>query len=72
MAAGTRIKFVFNTADGTTTHNINYANIDATQANITACANAFITNGDIFTRVPLSVKEVTMITTTETDKTPQA
>lgn len=72
MASGTRIKFVFNTADGTTTHSINYANIDATQANITACANAFITNGSMFEKVPLSVKEVTMITTTETDKTPQA
>lgn len=72
MASGTRLKFVFDTADGTTTHNINYANADATSTNINAAAQAFITNGSMFTKVPLSIKSATMITTTETDVTPSA
>lgn len=72
MAEGTRIRFVFNTADGTTTHNINYALAEPSSANITTCANAFITNGSMFTKVPISVKEVKVITTTETDVTPQS
>ena len=72
MASGTSIKFVFDTASGTTTHNINYANPDATSTNIAAAAQSFITNGTMFAKAPVSLKSATIITTTETDVTPQA
>lgn len=67
----TRLKMVFNTADGTTTHSYNYVNNDtATTTRVAALSAATIANNSIFANAPLSLKSATVITTTETNVTP--
>lgn len=67
----TRLKMVYNTADGTTTHSYNYVSTDtANTTRVAALSAATITNNVIFQNPPLSLKSATVITTTETNVTP--
>lgn len=69
MAASYKLSLVFNTEDGTTTHSYNYANPSVTSSTVSALANGTITNGSIFAKVPLSVKEAYITTTEKTEFT---
>lgn len=69
MAVKLRMVYVDN-GGTTTTHTYSYANPEATTTAVAALSAATITNGNIFQRVPVSLKSATIITTTETDLTP--
>lgn len=62
----TKLSTTFVTADGTMTWSMNYADEEAEATDLQALGTAFVTNGSIFAKVPLSVKSMKFITTTET------
>ncbi len=67
----TRLKMVYSTETGSTTHSYNYVSPDtATTAHVSALASATITNNAIFANPPLALKSATVVVTTETDVTP--
>jgi len=69
MATKLRMIYVDNVGT-TTTHTYSYANPETTSTQVAALSAATITNGDIFQRLPVSLKSATIVTTTETDLTP--
>ena len=69
----TSLKLVFNTALGeTVTHSYAYADPEATSQQIASLSSVIIANGSLFATTPISLKSAKLVTTTETDVTPQA
>ena len=62
-----KIVLTFSTTEGEKNFSYNYANPDATSANVKALGTALITNGSIFTTPPLELKAAKLVTTTEDD-----
>lgn len=68
MATTTKLALTFNTSsDKVTTLNFAYAKPTVTEAQVQTLANAIVTNGSIYRKVPLSVKTIKLITTDTTD-----
>ena len=68
MAEGTKLVIQYATATGDTiNHTWNYANGSASTAAVKALAGATITNGSIFTKVPVLTKSAKLVTTTESE-----
>lgn len=72
MAAGTKLSITFTTSDGTTTMNFAQADPDAEATDLYAAANAIITNGAIYQKIPTGIKTVKLVTTTENVVNPPA
>jgi len=66
MAAGTKINIVATTLANNRTYSWSSIDPEAEQSDIQAVATALITNGSIFQVVPLAVKSIKLVTTTET------
>lgn len=65
MASGTKIVFRFGTTSGEKNFSYNYADDDATSANVKAAMQAMITNGSIFRYPPLTAISAKYVITTE-------
>lgn len=69
MASSTKLQLKFQTAYGEKTWNFNYADEDATNADIKNLVQVMIANGSIYATPPLSISTAKIIKTTETDIT---
>lgn len=68
MAVGTKLIITFLDASSTERNfTFNYAKSNATTQNIKALAQGLITNGSIFTNVPVTAKSAKLVVSTETD-----
>ena len=66
MAAGTKLVITFLDAyNAERNFSFSYVKYNATNASVKSAIQAIITNGSIFTHVPVSVKSAKMVTTTE-------
>lgn len=65
MAGGTNLKLKFDTMSGSKTWTFKYAKPSAGSANVKALAQAMITNGSIYDTVPIAIREIKEVTTTE-------
>ena len=67
MAAGTTLVITFLDGYGTERNfSFRYAKANATASQIKQAAQAIITNGSIFTHVPVTAKSAKLVTATET------
>ena len=68
MAAGCKLVMTFLDSTGTERDfSFNYAKSDASNANIKALAQGIVTNGSIFTHVPVTAKRAKLVVVSETD-----
>lgn len=67
MASTSRIVFTAVTTDGDKSFSYNYADEDATQADVRSLASALVTNGSLFENVPTEIKAAKIITTTTSE-----
>ena len=67
MAAGTKLKLVFETPAGQKTWSFNYVKPNSTAAHIKSVATAMITHGSIYKYPPLSTVSAALETTTVTE-----
>ncbi|MBQ3653675.1 MAG: DUF2922 family protein [Synergistaceae bacterium] len=66
MAAGTKLVLTFVGSSGNTiSSTFNYADPEATAANVKALMNGMIANGSIYANVPVTAKSAKTVTTTE-------
>ncbi len=62
----TKLVLTFAGSNGTTTtHSFNYANPEATAANVKTLVNGIIANGSIYANIPQIAKGAKTVTTTE-------
>lgn len=62
----TRLQMVFTTSEGDSQMSYNYVKPNISGATVQTVANAIITNGSIFAKVPTAIKSAKLVTTTET------
>lgn len=72
MASGTKLVFTFNVDGGTSTQSFSHADSEATSSNVQTLATALITNGSVFAKKPLTLKEAKLVVTTENIVLPTA
>ena len=66
MAAGSKLVLTFEAGDGSPfVHVYNYADPEATAADVKALVNGIIANGSIFARIPVTAKSAEIVSMTE-------